>query len=141
MQAREGKTVKVHYTGRLDDGTIFDSSAGHDPIQLRIGERKTIRGFEEALEGMRPGETRVIKVPAEKAYGRHKKSMVIELNLEQLSPDLDPELGDIIEIKLSSGKAAHFVVTDVTSSKVTLDANHPLAGKDLTFEIEVIDVA
>jgi peptidylprolyl isomerase len=141
VRAKEGDTVKVHYTGRLDDGTVFDSSAGQEPLEIKIGEGATIRGLEEALEGMSPGESRVVKVPAEKAYGPHRKSMVIELSLKQLSPDLEPELGDILEIKLNSGKAAHFVVTGVTNSKVTLDANHPLAGKDLTFEIEVLNIA
>jgi peptidylprolyl isomerase len=141
VRAREGDTVRVHYTGKLDDGTVFDSSAGGEPLQVRIGEGTVIRGLEEALEGMSPGEARVVTVPAEKAYGPHKESMVIELSPGQLSPGLKPEMGDILEIKLHSGKTAHFVVTEVTSSKVTLDANHPLAGRDLTFEIEVLEVA
>lgn len=139
-QAKIGDTVKVHYTGKLDDGTIFDSSANRDPLQFTIGESRIIPGFEQAVIGMNPGESKTTKIPADKAYGPRHKEMVVVVGREQIPADLEPEVGQQLQIRQPDGRAIVVTVTDVSNSSVTLDANHPLAGKDLTFDIQLVEI-
>jgi peptidylprolyl isomerase len=140
-QAQPGDTVKVHYIGKLDDGTIFDSSAARDPLQFSIGEGRVIPGFEQAAIGMSPGDSKTVTIPAEQAYGSHRPELVMVVERQRMPADLSVEVGQQLEIRQSNGQVIPVIVTDVSESKVTLDANHPLAGQDLTFEIELVEVS
>ncbi len=139
-QAKTGDTVKVHYTGKLDDGTVFDSSVEREPLQFTIGEGQIIPGFEEAVIGMNPGESKTAKISMDKAYGPHRKEMVAVVPREQIPADLKPEVGQQLQVRQPDGRAMIVVITDVSEASVTLDANHPLAGKDLTFDIQLVEI-
>jgi len=139
-QAKHGDTVKVHYTGKLEDGTVFDSSIKHDPLQFTISEGKLIQGFEQAVVGMNPGESKTTKVPADKAYGPHREEMVLEVDRKEFPEHLKPKVGEQLQVRHAEGQTIVVMVTDVSESSVTLDANHPLAGKDLTFDIQLIEI-
>jgi len=139
-KAKKGDTVKVHYTGKFKDGKVFDSSEGRDPLQFTIGERQVIAGFEEAVEGMNPGESKSAKIPPEKAYGPRRKEMVVAVNRSQFPPDLEPKVGQRLQLRQADGRMIKVSVTGVSESNVTLDANHPLAGKELTFDIQLVDI-
>ena len=139
-QAKHGDTVKVHYTGKLEDGTVFDTSINRDPLQFTIGEGQIIPGFEQAVVGMNPGESKTTKVPADKAYGSHHKEEVLVVDRNQFPVDLKPEVGQKLQIRQADGQTIVVTVTAVSESSVTLDANHPLAGKDLTFDIQLTEL-
>ncbi|MFO7931192.1 MAG: peptidylprolyl isomerase [Desulfosalsimonas sp.] len=139
-QAKQGDTVKVHYKGKLDDGSVFDSSEGRDPLEFKIGDGNIIPGVEEAVEGMAPEETKEATIPPEKAYGEYRDEMVIEVDKTQFPENIDPEPGQQLELKQSEGQNIVVTVTNVGEEKVTLDANHPLAGKDLTFELTLKEI-
>lgn len=139
-QARQGDTVKVHYTGKLQDGTIFDTSINNEPLQFTLGEGQLIPGFEQAVIGMQPGETKTAQIPAEEAYGPHQPEMVMEVDRRQLPPNLNPEVGDQLQVRTGEGMSFVVTVTDISESSVTLDGNHPLAGKDLTFDIQLVEI-
>ena len=140
-QAKEGDTVKVHYTGTLEDGTVFDSSRKRDPLEFTIGEGNIIPGFEEAVVGMVEGESKTVVIPPEEAYGPHQDEMVMSVGRDQLPPDLKPEVGQQLQSQQPDGQIAIFLVTEVDESSITVDANHPLAGKELTFEIELMEIS
>jgi len=140
-QAKKGDTVKVHYTGKLEDGTVFDSSENQEPLTFTLGEGKLIPGFEEEVEGMSPGEKKIARIPANKAYGQRIEDAVFEIGLDQLPEDLQPEVGQQLQISQPDGQTFIVSVKEITEKSVKLDANHPLAGKDLTFEIELVEVA
>lgn len=139
-QAEQGDTVKVHYTGRLDDGMVFDTSLGRDPLQFTIGEGRIILGFEQAVVGMSPGESKTAEVLAEQAYGPHDEEMVLVVDRGQIPEHVKPEVSDELKIRRADGKTFIVTVTHISESSVTLDANHPLAGKDLTFDIQLIEI-
>jgi peptidylprolyl isomerase len=139
-QANHGDTVKVHYTGKLKDGTVFDTSVDHDPLQFTIGEGQIISGFEQAVVGMNPGESKTIKVPTDEAYGPHREEMVLVVDRNQLPVDLIPEVGQQLQSSQPDGQTIVVTVTDVSESSVKLDANHPLAGKDLIFDIQLVEI-
>ena len=139
-QAENGNTVKVHYTGRFEDGTVFDSSSNSAPLQFVIGEGRLIPGFEQAVVGMSPGESKSTTIPPEEAYGPHHEQMVQVIDRKQVPPDLKLEVGQQLEVRPSDGQKTMVMVTDVSESTVTLDANHPLAGKDLTFDIQLVEI-
>jgi len=139
-QARHGDTVKVHYTGKLEDGKIFDTSTNGDPLQFAIGEGQVIQGLEEAVIGMNPGESKTTRIPADKAYGPDRKEKVIELDRDRFPENLKPRLGQQLEIRHADGRKTAVTVTGVSESMVMLDANHPLAGKDLTFDIQLQEI-
>ena len=138
-QAKIGDTVKVHYTGKLEDGTVFDTSNNRDPLQFTIGENQVIPGFEEAVVGIKPGESRTAKFPADKAYGPHRKEMVMVVNRNQFPVDMEPKTNQQLQISQDDGGRIVVTVTEVSESSVTLDANHPLAGKDMTFDIQLME--
>jgi|YelNatPaOPRAMG01_1025707.scaffolds.fasta_scaffold24503_4 peptidylprolyl isomerase len=138
-QAKEGDTVKVHYTGKLEDGTIFSSSADSEPLEFTIGLGQIIPGFEKAVIGMNPGETKTVSVPAEEAFGPHLDELVIVVQKYLLPPDLNPQIGDHLQIRQPDGQIMAVTVIDSSELTVTLDANHPLAGKDLTFDIQLLE--
>ncbi len=139
-QAKLGDTVKVNYTGKLQDGTVFDSSANRDPLQFALGQGQVISGFEEAVVGMAPGESKSVTIPSEQAYGPYQDELVIVVDEKQMPSDLSVEVGQQLQMRHSSGQAVPVMVTNVADSKVTLDANHPLAGKDLTFDLELVNI-
>ena len=139
-QIKTGDTVKVHYTGKLADGSEFDSSINKEPMQFKIGEGKLIPGFEQAVVGMSVGEKNTFTIPSTEAYGERRDDMNVNVEKEKLPDDLEPELGQQLQIQQQDGNAIPVVIADVTDTHVTLDANHPLAGEDLTFEIEVVEV-
>lgn len=140
-EVKKGDNVKVHYTGKLNDGTVFDSSEGGKPLEFAVGSGQVIAGFEEGVVGMKVGESKVIEIPVEKAYGERNDEMVIQAPIEQVPPDLNPELGMRLEMGGANGEILRVVVTEITDTHITLDANPPLAGKDLTFEVEVVECA
>ncbi|MEL6457776.1 MAG: peptidylprolyl isomerase [Cyanobacteria bacterium J06636_27] len=140
-QAKAGDNVKVHYTGKLDDGTVFDSSVEREPLQFSLGSGNVIPGFEEAIVGMAPGESKTATIPPDQAYGPQREELVITVEKEQIPTDLSVEIGQQLQISQNNGQVIPVIVTDVSDSKVTLDANHPLAGQQLTFDIELVEVA
>jgi peptidylprolyl isomerase len=139
-QARNGDTVKIHYTGKLEDGTVFDTSINRDPLQFTVGEGQIIPGVEESVEGMSLGESKTIEVPADKAYGPHYEEMVLVVDRNEFPGHLKPEVGQRLEIRPTDDQTIPVLVTDVSASSVTLDANHPLAGEDLTFDILLVEI-
>ena len=140
MQAKEGSTVQVHYEGRLPDGTVFDSSSGREPIEFTVGGGQVVPGFDEAVRGMAPGQKKTATIPAEKAYGDRSKELLFEVNRTEVPSDMELKVGDSVSVGLPNGQAIPVQVAAVTEEKVTLDANHPLAGKDLVFELELVKV-
>ena len=140
-QAKTGDTVKVHYTGKLDDDTIFDSSEGREPLQFTIGEGRLIPDFEQAVVGMEPGETKTIQIPPDRAYGPHLEEMVMVVDRHDIPEELKPEVNQRLQVQQADGQMFVVTVTSVSESSVTLDSNHPLAGKDLTFNIQLAEIA
>ena len=139
-QIQQGDTVKVHYTGTLKDGTVFDSSVEREPLEFTMGNGQLIAGFEAAVLGKAPGETVTVEIPPEKAYGPYQKEAVLEVPRDQLPSNLDPQEGQQLQLTQENGQVFNVRVTEVSEGSVTLDANHPLAGQELTFEIEVLDI-
>jgi len=139
-EARQGDTVQVHYTGKLEDGTVFDTSKEGDPLQFTIGEHQVIEGFEQAVIGMSEGQAKTAEIPAGQAYGQHDERLVSQISRDRIPPDVDVSLDDRLQIRRPDGKTFVVTVTDVSEQAVTLDANHPLAGKDLIFDIELVDI-
>ena len=139
-QAKNGDTVKVHYTGKLSDGTVFDSSEQRDPLEFKIGDGQIIPGFEQAIVGMKSGESKVVEVPQDEAYGPHRKEMVLTLDMKQVPQDLKLEVGQKLQIPQEDGSKVLVTVSHISEEKVKLDANHPLAGKDLTFEVQLVEI-
>lgn len=140
-EAKEGDEVQVHYTGKLEDGTVFDTSEDGEPLSFTIGEERVIPGFEEAVTGMEPGDTKTTEVEPEQAYGEHREDMVMEMEKDQIPSEVDPEVGQQLQLRLENGQTVPVLITALGEDTVTIDANHPLAGRKLIFEIEVVDVA
>lgn len=140
MQTTIANTVQVHYTGKLDDGTVFDSSAGRDPLEFRIGDGVVIPGFEQGVLGMQVGEKKIVHIPAASAYGARREELCAVLKREQFPADIIPEIGLQLTVPQPDGGVALITITDMTPETVTIDANHHLAGKDLTFEIELVAI-
>jgi len=141
-QVKTGDTVTVHYTGTLNDGSEFDTSRGRDPLQFTVGSGEIIEGFEDIVIGMQVGETRKQLVSADKAYGPHHGEGVLEVEREMFPPHIEVEVGQVLALRgEDEGEQIPVTITKVTDTHVTLDQNHPLAGQDLTFEIEVIEIS
>jgi peptidylprolyl isomerase len=139
-KASSGDTVKVHYTGKLDDGTVFDSSRDREPLEFTLGGGQVIPGFEEAVRDMEEGEETTVTIPPEEAYGQRQDQAVIEVAREQLPDEIKPEVGMQLEVLSAGGGSFPARITEVNDRTITLDANHPLAGEQLTFEIELVAV-
>jgi len=139
--AKQGDLVKVRYTGTLDDGSTFDSSDGRDPLQFVIGEGMLIPAFEHAIVGMLPGDSRSVHIPADEAYGPYMDELILEVDKNQIPPYLNPEEGMQLQITQDDGSSTVVKVVKLTNEKVFLDANHPLAGRDLNFSIELVDIS
>ncbi len=141
QQAKAGDTVSVHYTGTLNDGSEFDSSKGREPLQFTLGEGQVIQGFDKAVDGMKVGDTTTVTIPAGEAYGEYLDAYVIRVGREEIPDDLEVEIGAELTLTMNDGGNIPVRVTDLSETSVTLDANHPLAGKDLIFEIELVGIA
>jgi peptidylprolyl isomerase len=148
QKAKQGDKVKVHYTGRLDDGEVFDSSECHDddcgcetgPLEFTIGEGNVIPGFEAAVVGMSLGESKEVKIPMDEAYGPYQDELVGVVERSRLPEGMVPEIGGQLEVTGQDGEVFPVLIKEVTDTDVTLDANHPLAGRDLTFDIKLIEI-
>lgn len=139
-QATTGDTVRVHYTGTLTDGTTFDTSEGREPLEFTAGGGQVIPGFDQAVAGMEPGDTKTVDIPADEAYGPQRDEMMLQVTLDQFPEDMDPEVGQQLQLSQPDGQSVVVRVVDVQDDAVTLDANHPLAGEDLTFEITLVEI-
>lgn len=138
--AKNGDSVKVHYTGTLEDGSTFDSSRGVEPLEFTVGSGQVIAGFDEAIVGMRPGEQKSIAVPAHKAYGQRHEEMVITVPRSQFPAHIVPEIGQQIQLAGPNNQPILVRVVGISEDSVQLDANPPLAGLDLTFDLELISI-
>ncbi|MEX2608598.1 MAG: peptidylprolyl isomerase [Gemmatimonadota bacterium] len=139
-QASNGDKVSIHYTGRLDDGTVFDTSENREPLGFELGSGQVIPGFEDAVRGMEPGQKQTVTIAAENAYGPRRDDLVMSFPREQLPDGVNPEPGQQLQMQTQEGQAVQVTVRDATEDALILDANHPLAGQDLTFEIELVEV-
>ena len=141
-KAKPGDSVLVLYVGTLDDGKVFDSSEmhGNKPLQLTLGAGKVLPGFEQAIIGMKPNQTKIIHIPAEQAYGLPRKDMVDLIKSSEYPRGYKPKVGDSFDIPLKGGGNAKATVVEVFKDGVKIDANHPLAGKDLDFEIKLLEI-
>ncbi len=139
-EVKQGDTVQLHYMGKLQDGTVFDTSRERCPLQFTIGDGKVIAGFEQAVIGMKVGELKTARVPMEQAYGPHREDMVVTMDRSKLPPGVKPMIGQRLELTQVDDQTSLVTVTDATESTLTLDANHPLAGKELTFDIELVGI-
>ena len=137
---KNGDNVKVHYHGRLEDGTTFDSSEGRSPLEFEVGSGMVIKGFDEGVVGMETGEKKTIHIPAEDAYGPSVPENIIKFPRNQFPPDMNPELGMQLNLRSQDGQNFVVVVKEIQDDLVVLDANHPLAGKDLIFDVELVEI-
>ena len=139
-QAKDGDTVKVHYTGSLEDGTVFDTSLEREPLEFTLGQGQLIPGFEQAVIGMKIGESKTVTIPAEQAYGPYNNELISVIDRDNLPEGLDPEVGQQLQAQQPDGQTIIVTIIEVSETSITVDANHLLAGKDLTFEIELIEI-
>ena len=138
--AKTNDTVRVHYTGTLTDGTVFDSSANREPFEFTIGQGMVIPGFENGIVGMNEGDSTKISIPAAEAYGLYQEGLLAVVPRSQIPPELNIEIGTILQVRSPEGGIARAIVKEITDSDVTLDLNHPLAGQDLIFELKLIQI-
>ncbi|ANE50112.1 FKBP-type peptidyl-prolyl cis-trans isomerase [Flavisolibacter tropicus] len=140
QQVKEGDKVKVHYHGKLRSGETFDSSQGRDPLEFTVGGGQVIKGFDEGVKGMQVGDKRTVEIAVDDAYGQKSQEMIIEFPKDQFPPDMNPEVG--MQLMMNNGSGQQFPVTivEVKDQSVILDANHPLAGQDLIFDIELVEI-
>jgi peptidylprolyl isomerase len=139
-RAKAGDSVKVHYTGTLDDGTVFDSSTGGEPLVFTLGGGQVIEGFEQAVIGMNVGESKKITIPPDQAYGDRTDALVQTVAREQVNLGVDPERGMEVSMQTADGTVIPLMITEVTDATVTFDANHPLAGESLSFELTLVAI-
>lgn len=139
-QVKKGDTVRVSYIGKLDDGTEFYNSVDKEPLKFIVGNEEVIAGFEEAVIGMNTGETKTVRITADKAYGFHRKELQSVISRQQFPSHITPEVGQILRVSGSDGQYIFIRVIEVTDTGVTVDGNHPLAGKDLTYDIHLIEI-
>jgi len=138
--AQNGDKVKVHYTGKLSDGSVFDSSEGNAPLEFTLGQGQVIAGFDQGVVGMEPGDSKTLNIPVDQAYGPHHPDRTFEVDRSDLPPDMSIELGMRLQGNQQGGTAVEVTVVEIDDSKVKMDANHPLAGKDLTFDIQLVEI-
>jgi peptidylprolyl isomerase len=139
-KVKDGDTVKVHYTGKLKNGDVFDSSREKEPFEFTVGNKAVIPGFEKGVVGMGVGDTKTIEIPPEEAYGAKQDELVVVVNKSEFPDDITPSVGQRLQIKQQDGNPVIVTITDLTEDSITLDANHPLAGYTLFFEVEILDI-
>ena len=140
QQVKNGDKVKVHYHGRFTDGTTFDSSEGREPLEFTVGEGNVIKGFDDGVMGMSIGDKKTVSIQAGDAYGDKSEDMLVEFPREQFPPDMNPEVGMQLNMTNGNGQVILVTIVEVKEDTVILDANHPLAGKDLIFDIELVSI-
>jgi len=138
--AKSGDTVRIHYTGTLDDGTEFDSSSGREPLEFALGGGQVIPGFDSAVDGMSVGENKTVTIPPDQAYGMHHEQLVQEVPKSALPDEISPAVGMHLQSRSPEGQVLNLVVTEVAAESITVDGNHPLAGHALTFDIELVEI-
>ena len=139
-KVKDGDTVKVHYTGKLENGEVFDSSREREPFEFTVGNKAVIPGFEKGVVGMEVGDTKTIEIPPEEAYGAKQDQLVVEVNKSEFPDDITPAIGQRLQIRQQDGNPIIVTITDLTEDIITLDANHPLAGYTLFFDVELIEI-
>jgi len=140
QQAQQGDKVKVHYQGTLKSGETFDSSEGREPLEFTVGSGQVIKGFDEGVKGMSIGEKRTVEIPVQDAYGEKSQELIMEFPKAQFPPDMTPEIGQQLMMSNGSGQSFPVTIKEVKEDSVLLDANHPLAGQDLVFNIELVEI-
>ncbi|MEC4685760.1 MAG: peptidylprolyl isomerase [Nitrospirota bacterium] len=140
VQVKAGDTVRVHYSGFLDDGTVFDSSLEREPFELTLGQGMVIPGFEDAVVGMDVGDTKTVNIPTDQAYGPYRDELLVAVERSQVPPNIEPDVGMELQIRTPEGTVTNVTITEIDENSITLDANHPLAGKDLIFEIKLVEI-
>lgn len=141
QKVKNGDTVRVHYHGTLTDGSTFDSSEGREPLEFTVGEGQVIKGFDDALLDMEPGQKKTVNIPVDQAYGQRNDDMMMEYPKTEFPAEMKPEVGMQLHMSDNNGNVFPVVIAEVLDDSVLLDANHPLAGEDLTFEIELVSIA
>ena len=139
-QVKDGDQVKVHYTGKLNDGTVFDSSEGKPPFEFKIGTNSVIPGFESAVKGMAVGDEKTVTIPSQDGYGPVRDELIATVNKSAFPKNIDPTIGQQLQMEQPGGKTINVTIAKIEGEEVTLDANHPLAGKDLTFDIKLVEI-
>jgi len=137
--AKNGDRVRVHYTGRLEDGQVFDSSKDGDPLEFTVGQGEVIPGFDEAVRGMSVGDTRTVEIESEDAYGPRRDGLVTQIDRERAQFPVEPQVGMHFALPLQDGSQIEVVITEVTDTHITIDGNHPLAGEKLIFDVELLE--
>jgi FKBP-type peptidyl-prolyl cis-trans isomerase 2 len=140
-QAQEGDTVKVHYTGKLDNGMVFDSSQDREPLEFKIGAGQVIPGFEKGIVGMEVGQSKTVKLSPEEAYGPQREELIAEVKKADIPENIKPSVGQRLSLRQPDGNTVNVTVSDVNEESITLDANHSLAGKTLIFDIELVEIS
>lgn len=138
--AQQGDTVAVHYTGKLDDGEVFDSSRERDPLEFEVGGGQVIPGFDKAVEGLEVGESREVRLEPEDGYGEPREDLVVDVDRDQFPTDAEPEVGRQVQVQVAPGQNRVATITEIEDESITLDLNHPLAGKALTFDVELMEI-
>ncbi|MFC1671195.1 peptidylprolyl isomerase [Spirochaetota bacterium] len=139
-KAENGKKVKVHYTGTLSDGTVFDSSVDSDPLEFTLGKGEVINGFEQGVLGMEINEKKTINISAQEAYGERNDTLIVNVPKNEVPDNITPEVGQQLVLQNEQGQKINVVITKVDEEGISIDANHPLAGMDLNFELELLEV-
>lgn len=139
-QVKSGDTIKVHYHGKLTNGTTFDSSEGREPLEFEVGSGMVIQGFDVGVTGMAIGEKKTINIPAEEAYGQKEEDRIMEFPMDRFPEDMKPEVGMQLNMSNGQGQNIPVVVAEVKEEAVILDANHPLAGEELVFDLELVEI-
>ncbi len=141
QQVKSGDKVKVHYHGKLTNGETFDTSEGRDPLEFTVGKGQVIKGFDDALLEMKVGDKKTVEIPVNDAYGPHQENMVVEYPKQEFPADMTPEIGMQLNMSDNQGNNFPVVITELKEEVVVLDANHPLAGKDLVFDLELVEIS
>ncbi len=140
QKAQKGDTVAVHYTGTFEDGEVFDSSRERDPLEFEVGGGQVIPGFDRAVEGLAVGESREVTLEPEEGYGEPREDLVVDVDRSQFPDDAEPEVGRQVQVQVGPGQNRVATITDIQDESITLDLNHPLAGKALTFDVELVGI-
>ena len=140
-KAKNGDKIRIHYTGKLEDGNVFDNSKERQPLEFVVGDGEVMPGIEKGVIGMEPGDTKTVEIPPEEAFGPRRKELVIEVAKSELPDQMTPTMGQKVQMRHPNGGNIELVITDVNEETITLDANHPLAGHTLCFDLELVEIA
>lgn len=140
QKAQQGDTVAVHYTGKLDSGEVFDSSQGREPLEFQVGGGQVIPGFDRAVDGLTVGESREVRIEPEEAYGEPREDLLVDVDKSQFPDETEPQVGQQVQVQVAPGQNRVATITDIGDEAIQLDLNHPLAGKALTFDVELVEI-